>query len=438
MGNYLITQYGADCNGKLCTREIQAALDDCRENGGTVVVPPGVYLTGPLTLYSDTCLYLEAGAVLKGSEDPGDYLPFPYVHNEFGPVRSLFFARNEKNITITGYGTIDFSGNAFFDFNRSRNVKNGSEEYSREQLEEMEAVVRERPNQMIFLRECENIVIQNIQLKDAACWGIVCSLCEGIRIADVRIRFGMRIPNADGIHLCSCKNVRIHNCDIVSGDDCIAITGIDQWDMPSENIIISGCLLKSASSGIRIGYWQSRVEKVQVSHCIIQDSGRGICMMGCKGGKVNNVYIDHLIIKVRSRAGGWWGRGEAVYLNTCDHKVNSQYGMAQNDQEEDFKLENIFLDNILAEAETGILIAGGKNTMKNIYFKDVDITLNEPAAVSYHGWHLDLAPSSKVCRIPEQTAYWLYEEEKQNVLFENINIHDRLREGWKIEKYEKE
>lgn len=98
----------------LCTKEIQKAVDLIDEaGGGTVIIPSGVYLSGTIHL-KNTSLYLERGAVLKGSSNINDYYENGFLHNEMKKTISLLYAENQENINIYGEGSIDLSSDAFF------------------------------------------------------------------------------------------------------------------------------------------------------------------------------------------------------------------------------------------------------------------------------------------------------------------------------------
>ena len=96
---YNIVDYGAKPDGQtLNTLFIQDAIDACLTNGGgTVVVPPGKFVTGTLTLKDHVNLHLSAGAKLTGSLDTADYWPDGMKHG-------IIWAYQAKNISITGEG----------------------------------------------------------------------------------------------------------------------------------------------------------------------------------------------------------------------------------------------------------------------------------------------------------------------------------------------
>ena len=120
-GTFVITDYGAVGDAKtLNTASIDKVLSACaKSGGGTVTVPPGTFRTGPIRMYANTTLHLEAGAVLKGSADLNDY-----IIN--GQRYGLISAANADNIAIMGRGKIDGSGTSFMDM---ASIRAGAERF---------------------------------------------------------------------------------------------------------------------------------------------------------------------------------------------------------------------------------------------------------------------------------------------------------------------
>ncbi|MDQ2733066.1 MAG: glycoside hydrolase family 28 protein, partial [Armatimonadota bacterium] len=103
---FRITDYGAVGDGKtLNTRALQAILDACSAvGGGRVDVPPGRFLTGPLTLKSNLNLHLEKDATILLSGNEADYALTR------GRYQQCIEAKDGHDIAITGSGTIDGQG----------------------------------------------------------------------------------------------------------------------------------------------------------------------------------------------------------------------------------------------------------------------------------------------------------------------------------------
>lgn len=314
MNTVNIADYGASTEAKNNASSIQKAIDAAAKIGGTVVVPAGVFQSGSLELKPHVGLHLAENAVLKGSPDLADYPDTGLVHNEMGPVRGLLHAKDAAGITIDGTGVIDYNGMGFFDFSRPNNQGFDYSHYSAEQLKQFAAHHDDRPTSMTFLQGCDDLVIRDVTLTNASNWDVVLTDCDNVKVVNITIKSTQRVPNDDGIHLCGCRQVQITGCNITTGDDCIAITGITDWVREERDIVIANCILSSSSSGIRLGGWRSKIKRVTISNCLIRDAGRGVVMSACHSGYVKDVTVDGLTFVGRPRAGAWWGGGEAFTL----------------------------------------------------------------------------------------------------------------------------
>lgn len=144
-----IMEFGAVGDGvTLNTESIQAAVDRASETREAVMIPCGVFITGTVNL-KGASLYLESGAVLKGSENLDDYPEQDYIHNELGALRAMLIIRDCDHVTIEGSGTIDFSGRAFYDTS-ARNVPDSRVPFNDEQISECTYPIGQRPNECLF------------------------------------------------------------------------------------------------------------------------------------------------------------------------------------------------------------------------------------------------------------------------------------------------
>ncbi|MGC8890895.1 MAG: glycoside hydrolase family 28 protein, partial [bacterium] len=362
-----ILDYGAIGDGiTLNTLVIQKAVDDCARNlGGTVIIPQGIYLSGTIFLKSNVTLVIENGGVLKASSNIGDYEKIDYekikfIDNKWEKVTSLIYVKDAENVNIVGNGTIDLSGDSFMDFTRVHNNFEELNLLTLDQIQEVECKTLERPNQPIFFLNCRNVSVKDVRIMNSPCWTVSFHSSENIRIENISIVNNLRIPNSDGIHLCSCKDVIITNSNISCGDDCIAITGITNWDMPSERIIISNCILRTRSAGLRIGNLDSKIRDVIASNLIIKDSNRGIGIFADgKNGWVRSVKIARVLAETKIFAGTWWGKGEPLVLSAPNSGS---------------VIRDVSVENLSAVSENGIIVIGEGGNIKDINIEDV--TLN--------------------------------------------------------------
>lgn len=281
-----ITDYGAKTNGSVVTDAIQYCIDLAAHRGGDcVVVPTGTFVTGAIELKSNVELYLSSGAVLKFSDNPQDYSSV--ISRWEGVARSVYqpcvYAKEAHNITIKGTGLIDGSG------------QNWWKAFRENQL------VYPRPK-LIGLDNCQRIVLKDFNMIDSPSWTISPAESENITIDNVSIKNPYDSPNTDGIDPDSCQNVRITNCQIDVGDDCIAVkagTERNNIKVPCENILITNCTLLHGHGAIVIGSEMSGgVSNVVVSNCIFEDTDRGIRLKTRRGrgGMIENLIVDNIIM----------------------------------------------------------------------------------------------------------------------------------------------
>ncbi len=361
---------------------IQDAIDRCHNlGGGKVILSRGVYISKPLRLRSNITLCLEEGAILKASPDIEDYFNIGYYHNEWGNVTSFLYALSEENISIEGKGIIDLSGESFMDFSDTHSKFEELKFLNEEQFQETECKTKVRPTQPIFFYDCKNINLKDIAVKDSPCWTFSINSCENIWVENIKIINNLRVPNSDGLHFCSSKNIFVSHSSFLCGDDCIALTGITDWERFCENVIIENCIMETRSAGIRIGHLDSKVRDVIISNIIIRNSNRGIGIFANgKSGYVGNVKISDLIIDTKIFAGTWWGKGEPIVILA---------------PEEGNIIEEIYMESINMYSENGILVYGAGESVRNIRLKNLDIKLGYGKNRDLFGKYIDLSPSPK-------------------------------------------
>jgi polygalacturonase len=392
-----ILKYGAVGDGKTVNSgAIQKTVDDCNKGGGgTIIIPAGVFITGTVYLKSNVHLYLEPGAVLRGSPDLKDYAPYNQVH--YG----MLYAENAENITISGFGNIDGNGDVFFDHSKAKKIEWGGTKYTRQKdnfrkvmdsgIGDGPIVPKERPYQMFIFSSCKRVTLRDIFISTPPFWTMLFADCDGVKVDGIRLWTNMLAPNADGIDISSCNNVTISNCDIRSGDDAIAIVGYDshfeipgfkKLHHPSGNINVINCNLQSYSSGIRIGFLdQNSVRNINISNCTITNSTRGIGIFLRDVGSLENINISNVVIETKLRTGDWWGNGEPIHISAIRGKDGVKLG----------QIRNVRFDHITCKSENGILLYGTKESvLENISFNDITFELTDSKLNDVAGGNIDL------------------------------------------------
>lgn len=413
-----ITKFGAVGDGKtINTAQIQSAIDEAARTGETVVIPGGVFISGTLNLHGAS-LYLEPGAVLKGSENLDDYPPQDYIHNELGALRALLINRDCDNVTIDGSGTIDLSGKSFYD-TTVKNVPPSRVPFTEEQIAECTYPIGTRPSQCIFFHNSKNITLRGIRVIDAPCWTISFNECENIKVIGVTIDTDLNVPNDDGIHFCSCKGVIVSDCNISSGDDCIAISCITNWGKPCEDIVVTNCVLRSCSKAIVIGYIYSEIRNVLITNCIIKESNRGLCFM-CNDeiGVIENVRVSNMLIDTAIRAGNWWGNGEPIFMMAVKHDYHIP-AEQKPERETSYAIRNVHIDSVTCMGENAIGIVGEHGNIREVELRNIDFTRKPSRNLALKGSTFDFAPGRVEVEIPETCG--LYIGGEADVELENIN-----------------
>ncbi|MEI8093083.1 MAG: glycosyl hydrolase family 28 protein [Spirochaetales bacterium] len=404
--NYLdIRDFGAVGDGKtMNTQAIQKALDAANQSGETVLIPAGVFVSGTLNLHSAS-LHLDANSILRGSGDLKDYPATGYQHNEMGPVTSLLYSLGGKNIRITGYGTIDFNGTVFFDLGKPNVPEWYKTPLNNLQLSECNTVFGDRVNQPAFFDSVVGLVIEGVTFRDSSCWTLSFNHCQNVLLKNLIVDSDKRLTNNDGMHFCACNGVVVQGCTISTGDDCIALTSITDWDTPCENFVISDCLLSSCSKALVLGYQYSHVRNVTISNCVIRESNRGFCIMSGAGvGLVENVTVNNLVIDTKIRAGNWWGNGEPIFLMGIEHDngIVVQFNVQKPNRKVEFTIDNVIINNVVCHAENAIGIVGNGHSIRNLSLSNIFYTAKPTSLnIALKGRTLDTLPALDFVPVPE-------------------------------------
>jgi polygalacturonase len=303
-----VREYGAMGDGRTKdTAAIAKAIAACsKAGGGTVNVPAGRYLTGPIVLKSHVTLNLDAGSTILASTDAADY---PVQSSVWGDGRTLLssviYAEDAENITITGRGTIDGQGQVWWHRFWLAHPKKGMQPATTaEEKAEAAMVANGRPHLIKFIR-CKDVVIEHVNLINSPEWTIHPMLSEFIRIDGVTIHNPVPSPNTDGINPESCRNVQILNSRIDVGDDCVTLkSGKDAFGrkigMPDENITITNCIMLKGHGGVVIGSEMSGgVRNVVVTNCVFQGTDKGIRIKSQRGrgGVVEGLTVSNIVMQ---------------------------------------------------------------------------------------------------------------------------------------------
>ena len=365
-----VREFGATGDGStLDTKAIQKALDACGQAGGGIVqFPAGTYLSQPLTLHAKTTVLLDAGATLLATTHQIDFMKVPgdwLKAGSSGDFNPFIGGKKLSDVTITGAGTIDGNGAAWWDeAEKARQVKPG--------------YTLPRPN-LIVLDRCRNVRLENITLQNSPKFHFVPSDCEDVVVSNVTILAPAHAANTDAIDP-SGRRMLITKCRIDVGDDDVAIKAgkkIPDHDFQSEDIIITDCTILHGH-GISIGSETlGGVRNVTVRNCTFENTENGLRIKSQrgKGGVVENIHYTDITMK---------NVVPAITL-TCYYMNNSAGDTTQPSA---------------AKEDAAQLASAGTPVFRNIYISNVTATCQKSAGV------ITGLPESKI----------------SNVLFENVRI----------------
>ena len=335
-----IADFGAVGDGAtLNTGAINKAIRQVSEKGGgTVVIPEGIWLTGPIVLLSNVNLFTEVNAFVLFTPDFSQYPVVDAIFEGLNTKRcqSPLTAKDAVNIAITGYGVFDGSGDAWRPVKKEKMtekqfktlVKNGGvlsddkktwfpdEASKRAQEMCVDQNVPVGPvtdNDWLSIRSflrpvminfvnCKNILLDGVTFQNSPAWNLHPLMSENIILNKVTVRNPWYSQNGDGIDLESCKNTLIVNSSFDVGDDAICMKSGKNEDgrarnMPTENVIVENCIVYHGHGGFVVGSEMSGdVRNIKVSKCTFVGTDVGLRFKSTRGrgGVVENIYIQDI------------------------------------------------------------------------------------------------------------------------------------------------
>ena len=308
---YDVTAAGAVGDGKTDdAKAIQQAIDRCSaEGGGRVLFPRNhTFLAGPIELKSNVELHLEATATLKANPDESIYRLSAFGENR-GEGMMWLYANGVENLSITGKGTIHGNGIAFMG-------KELDDSYELKPLADQ--TFDPRPH-VLTLTAVKNLTIRDVTIKEGAYWTVHLIGCEGAVIDGIQLLNNLKIRNGDGIDIDHSKNVRIANCHITSGDDCICLKNRREFEKygSCHDITVTNCVMSSRSCAIKIGSENmDSIYNVVFDNCIITKSNRGLGIQNRDEGTVTDIIFSNIQLDCRLWSDVWWGKAEPIYVTS--------------------------------------------------------------------------------------------------------------------------
>lgn len=426
-----VLEYGAVPDGETNVAPmINKAIDEVHQSGGgKVIIPQGLWLSGPIVLKSNVCLHLERGALLVFSTDKSLY-PLRFTSFEGLNTRrcqSPISAEGATNIGITGQGIIDGKGDVWRPLKKNKltnkqwkklvksggvvsedgkiwypssayaeaskrvvdqNIPNFTDEKEWEKFRDFL-----RPVMLSFIK-CDGVLLQGPTFQNSPAWCIHPLMCTNFQMIDCVVRNPWYGSNGDGLDLESCKGAVVYRCSFDVGDDAICIKSGKDEDgrrraMPCEQAIIRECTVYHGHGGFVVGSEMSGgVKDMLVKDCTFIGTDVGLRFKSKKGrgGVVERITIDG--IRMMDIEGepilfNLYYQGKSALAATAGGNATDNLLSEENQFLPEFK--DISISNVFCRGgRKGIYINGlPEKPIHHISLKNIKIFSSFPAEYHY-------------------------------------------------------
>jgi len=335
-----VKDYNAIGDGhSMNTDAFQKTIDACSsQGGGTVLIPAGLWVTGPIQLKSNINLHLERGALVEFSRNHQDY-PIVNIPKRGWSVESPILGVGLENIAITGPGLIDGNGITWRPVKKgkvsptlwkkllksggvvtqdgsvwwpSKDAANGEQylKVLKATKGKGELTSRDffpardfmRPI-LVLLVDCKRVLLDGPTFENSPNHVLYPNWCEDVVIKHVNVDDEYWGQNTDGIDISSCKNVLIYKCIVTAGDDgiCMKSSPNKKSNVPTlRNVVVADCVIYHAHGGFVIGSnVDGGMENICVKNCDYAGTDIGLRFKSArgKGGLVKNIYVSRVYMK---------------------------------------------------------------------------------------------------------------------------------------------
>ena len=415
-----LSEFGGSGDGQtLNTAAFNKAFAALAEKGGgKLIIPPGIWLTGPVKLRSNINLHLERGALIQFSRD---YTLYPLTVIDLKGEKEIdsispISGENLENVAITGEGIIDGGGDAWRPLKKdklgdgdwkarvksggvvdekgstwypSREVMTGGKivEALRKQnslkLDDYEPAHQFLRPKMLRLIGCKKVLLEGVTFQNPPNWTLNPVLCEDVSILNVQVRNSPVAQNSDALDLESCRRAVIRDCTFDVGDDGICLkSGKDaagrRIGVPTEDVLIEGCTVYHAHGGFTIGSEMSGgVRNVVMTNCTFIGTDIGLRFKSTRGrgGVVEKIFISNVRMEDIP--------GDAINFNLYyggKSPLDETAGNAETNfppvTEATPQFRDIHIENVICRGAQSAIVLQGLPEMpiRDIFLKNVSIT----------------------------------------------------------------
>lgn len=440
-----IVSFGGIGDGKtLNTSSFAKAIDALSQyGGGTLVVPFGVWYTGPIELKSNINLHLDKGAIILFTSDLDAYPLVRVIFEGQDTYRcqSPISGKNLTNVAITGEGTINGMGQAWRPLKRGKvteefwnsvtsaggmlvnkdywlptaklmkaedlmkNKNFSFKNFSPIQLDSVKDYFRPV---LLSLVNCKNVYLQGVLFENSPSWNIHPLMCENVLIDNIYIKNPSYAQNGDGIDIESCKNVIMVNSTVDAGDDAICLkSGKDEEGRlrakATENVIVDNCKVFKGHGGFVVGSEMSGgVRNVLVSNCSFMGTNAGLRFKSGRGrgGVVENIYVKNISM---------FDIVNDSFIFDLYYGSKAESNTELNEQQIETKLP---------------LVTAGTPIFRNIYVENV-ISRNANRAMFFNGLPEMNISNIHIKNTKISSRFGAELAESDGILFQNVDISPR-------------
>ena len=426
--SFEVTRFGAVGDGKtLCTEAIQRAIDAAgAARGGTVFFPAGTYLTGTIALRDGITLDLHPAATILGSPDLDDYTEHAWGQHIDRTPWHLIGAHGCRDITLTGGGTIDGNGPAFWE--PMTHTPGATEPTPLDQLDPITATPlritdpakaplsviiaqkERRPSPMIEISGCTNVRVTGIHITNSAGWNLHLHNCRHVHLHGVKLTSNMHGPNNDGFDITGCRDVLVSDCYLSCCDDAICLkTTPDSW--PCERVTITNCIIRTHCVAVKFGCAETfhDFRQVTISNLVVYESNRAIGIYSLEGATVEDVTITNIVCDTKLPT----MMNRAIHIDCRRKRPESKLGV----------IRNITISNVVCRTDGRVLLTGQpESPLRNITLRDIQLvypTVDDPAI---HGRTLGGAQFSNANPDARAARAAVVAENVDRLVIENLSI----------------